>query len=564
MYILGLAGYNHDAAVAVVKDGELIAAAMEERFTRVKHQDGFPRQAIQYCLKEAGITEHDLDHVIYANNLWGLRGFKRILPYVKNIVKSPLYSSGFVIKDIYDRMWITFLMKTVARQGRRAQIHCLDHHLAHMASSFFVAPFDSSAIFSIDSMGDGDTTVLGDGTGNRIRKLSVVNYPHSIAESYCCVTNYFGFRTQDEYKVMGLSSYGKPVYYDKLKKLVQFTDDGGYRIDTDYFWTSRKPGRFEGYVSPKFIEEFGPQRQPGEKLEERHHHIAASLQKLYEETVFHGLRHLHKITRDKRLCLSGGGALNSVMNGKITLETPFEEVYIPPAPGDEGGAIGSAFYLSNDLLKGRKSFVMKTAFFGPAFSDDEIERALKEAKSPYRCSQNVAAETAALIAKGNIVGWFQGRMEWGARALGARSILADPTRADMTDIVNSYVKHREDFRPFAPSVLKERAKEFFLDIDLSPFMSFVTSVRPDKAKMIPAVVHVDGTARLQTVEKDLNPLYWKVIREFENLTGVPVVLNTSFNVKGEPVVCTPRDAIRCYYSTGIDCLVIGSFILAKT
>src|SRR5581483_1483535 len=398
--------------------------------------------AVRYCLTEAGVTEKDVDTVAYANNLWRPSGFKRTLHYATNVLKAPTHSTGFVVRDLYTRMWITYLMNR-ATDGR-ASLQFVDHHLAHMASAFLVSPFDSAALFSIDSSGDGDTTVLGHGQGTRLRKLRVVNYPHAIAEVYCCVTNYLGFRTQDEYKVMGLASYGEPTFYDRLRKLVEWLPDGRYRVDPDYFLTHTHPGRFAGYVSKKFIDEFGPARQPDADITARDRDFAASLQKLFEETVFHCLRHLHTLTGETRLCLSGGGALNCVTSGKIRSETPFTEVWVPPAPGDDGGAVGAAAMMS--IANGReRSWSMESAYFGPQFSDEQIEHTLREAKATYRRVNDVAAETAALLAKGHIVGWFQGRMELGARALGARSILADPTRAEMTDIVNRDVKHREDF-----------------------------------------------------------------------------------------------------------------------
>lgn len=563
-YILGISGFHHDATAALVKDGQPIASAEEERFTRVKYQEGFPAKSIQYCLREARIGIQEVDHIVYANNLWGVSGLRKMLHYLKNFFKAPVYTSGFTVRDLYTRLWITFLMRNERHRGAgRAALHFCDHHMAHMASTFLVSPYDKAAILSLDSMGDGDSGVLAHGTGTKIRRLATVRYPNSIPEVYCCVTNYLGFRTQDEYKVMGLASYGEPRYYDKFRKLVEFRDDGTYAIDKSYFVTHYKPGRYAGYVSEKFVREFGPLRQPDEEITERHKDLAASLQKVYEETVFHMLRHLHRLTGETRLCLAGGGALNSVANGKIPVETPFREVYVPPAPGDAGGALGAAFFISNCLLKEPRSFELRTAYWGPGFTEEEIRKALDEAKLTYRRSDHVAKDAAALLAEGNILGWFQGRMELGARALGSRSILADPTRAEMTDIVNKYVKHREDFRPFAPSVLKDRSGEFFADITESPFMTFVCRARKDKAHLIPAVVHVDGTARLQTVEQDVCPLYYELILEFEKLRGVPVILNTSFNVKGEPIVCTPRDAIRCYYSTGIDCLVMGPYILVK-
>ncbi len=583
MHILGVGGFSHDSAACIIKDGKIVAAGMEERFTRRKHEGGVPHKAIEFCLKSAGITREELDHVAFYMNP-RKRLFNRIPYRLKTMLKSPRYGLAYLLYEIYHNANYVFGFKGKFKTkdpSKQPKLHFLDHHTSHCASSFFVSPFEEAALLSIDYIGEWASTIMGVGKGNKVNKISAINYPQSLGTVYSGLTDYLGFlRASDEYKVMGLASYGEPkTYVDKFRDIIKLTDDGRYKIDLSYFQYHYMPGSSLGYMSKKFIEYFGPPRKKDDPIVDRHKDIAAALQKRLEEVAAHLCRHLYEISgKPKNLCLAGGVALNSVMNGRLLEDTPFTNIYVQPAAGDDGIAIGASYYVYNHLLNMPRNFVMERADFGPEFSDEQIEKILKIAKIPYTKVDDPAVAAAKLIADGEIVGWFQGRMEFGPRALGHRSILADPTREDMKDILNLYVKHREDFRPFAPSVCEESFNEYFIrggesklksaDSDQiypppSPFMLFVFDVKEDKKSKIPAVTHVDGTARVQTVNKDESPLYYKLIKEFEKIKGVPVVLNTSYNIKGEPIVCAPQDAIRCFFGTGMDQLVIGNFVIDK-
>jgi len=562
MNIIGIGGYSHDSAACLLQDGKLIAAAMEERFTRRKHEGGIPVKAIQYCLEEGGISLEDVDYIGTYMNPW-LRLRKRIPYRSKMFFRSPKYSLSYLLYEIYHNA--SYLFETRAlRKNSRTKIFFLPHHPMHAASAFFVSPFDKAALFTIDYIGEMCTTFAGLGEGKKITRLWEVEYPHSLGVIYSAITDYLGFmRAEDEYKVMGLAAYGEPTYYDEFSKMVRITPDGRYKVDLSYFIYHYKPGSQLGYVSEKFIKQFGSPRKKGEEIQKRHMDIAASLQKVLEDRVLEMLEILYEKTKIKNLCIAGGVGLNSVMNGRIQRESPFTNVYVQPAASDDGIAIGTAFYIYHQILGKERNFTMEHAFWGPSYSLREVEKEMELCKLQYKKLDNVEKTTAQLVAEGNVVGWFQGRMEFGPRALGARSILADPTRGDMKDIVNKYIKHREEFRPFAPSVLEEKAGEYFLGCKKSPFMLFVYPVKEDKRELVPAITHVDGTARVQTVNRDTAPRYYRMIEEFEKIKGVPVVLNTSFNVKGEPIVCSPKDAIRCFYSTGMDALVIENFLIKK-
>ena len=416
---------------------------------------------------------------------------------------------------------------------------------------------------TIDSRGEWATSVYYHGRGNTLEPLHRVNLPHSIGILYLCTTHYLGFETGDEYKVMGLAAYGEPRYRDRFRRVVRCGSDGNYRLDTSYFTVQHSPGRFEGYVSKRFIELFGPAREPGAEITQAHKDIAASLQATLEDVVFQMLGFLHQKTGSTNLCLAGGVAQNSVMCGRITDQTPFERVFIQPAAGDNGCSMGAAAWVAHQVLGRARGPGFPGCDLGPDYDDEEILALLEIAKLPYRRCDDVAVEAARRVADGKIVGWFQGRMEWGSRALGFRSILADVTNPEMTDIVNRSVKHREDFRPFAPACIADRASEYFEHDSESPYMLRVFRAKPRAKEVMPAIVHVDGSARLQTVTADQNPLFHRLLVQLDALTGVPCVLNTSFNVKGEPIVCSPMDAIKCWSSTGIDTLVIGSFLLDK-
>lgn len=561
MNVLGIGGYSHDSAAALVCDGNLVAAVAEERLTRVKHQGGPPTRAVQYCLDTAGLRIEEIDHV-GAYMRPGLRLARR-LPYrLTQIPKAPIYSLGYMGYEIAHNAQYMADMRRLA--GPRAQLHYLDHHPAHAASSYLVSPFESAALLSIDYIGEMTATWFGVGNGLDIEPLHEIRYPHSLGVFYSAITDYLGFqRASDEYKVMGLASYGRPEAYDAMREIIRQREVDGYDFDLRYVAYQYQPGSRKGYFNERFYKKFGPPRKPGEPIEDRHKIIAASAQKVLEETVLTLCRWLHKSTGKTDLCLAGGVALNCSMNGRIQRETPFERVFVQPAAGDDGIAIGGAFRLSYDYTGATREYVMRDARLGPEFSDEAIRDALDIAKIRHEKPDDIVESTADLLAEGKIVGWFQGRMEFGPRALGARSILADPTRADMQDLINKYVKHREEFRPFAPSVIRERAGDFFEGSDESPFMLFVYPVKPEARTLLPAITHVDGTARVQTVDRDVMPDYHRLLTAFERRRGVPVLLNTSFNVMGEPVVHTPADALRCFFSTGMDALALGPYLVTK-
>jgi len=561
--ILGIGGYSHDASACLIRYGRLIAAVEEERFTRLKHQPGFPHKAIEYCLKEAGITPREIDHIAFY--MHPIRGFgNRIWHHVRQMPRFPIYSAGYLVEQSYRRGWAWFELNQLRKLGGgRARIHFVEHHLAHGASSFHVSPFDCAAVLVLDGLGEWTTTTLAIGEGTQLRKLREVKYPHSLGALYGSVTNHLGFKTGDEYKVMGLASFGRPIYLQEMRDLVRLRDDGTFGLNTDYFTFHVQPGRYEGYVSQMFVGRFGPPRKSDESLDQKHVDMAASLQALLEEVVLHIARYLHTETGSENLCIAGGVALNSVMNYRLATGTPFQNIYIQPTANDAGTSLGAAYYVYHAILGHPRCFVMEHAYWGPEYTDDQIHALLEECKVSYSICNDPADVAARLVAEGKIVGWFQGRLEWGPRALGSRSILADPTRPDMTDVVNKYVKHREDFRPFAPSVLEEYGDEYFVNYHPSPYMLEVFPVKPAARQKIPAVVHVDGTSRIQTVSRKTNPLYWRMIDRFRQLKGVPIVLNTSFNVRGEPIVNTPREALRCFYATGMDALVIGRYMIDK-
>ncbi len=561
MNILGIGGYSHDSAAALVCDGELVAAVAEERLTRVKHQGGIPRKAVQYCLDTAGITSDEIDCVTgYMKP--GLRVMRRVPYRLSQMFRSPKYSTAYIGYEFIHNAQYMMGMRSLC--GKKAKLHYMEHHPAHAASAFLLSPFDKAALLTLDYIGEFAVTWMGVGEGTRMRCLQSFNYPNSLGVFYSALTDYLGFlRASDEYKVMGLASYGEPEYYDDFRKIISSMDDGKYNIDLSWLQCHYLPGSRLGYFSRKFIDRFGIPRKKGEPVEERHMNIAASVQRVLEDVVLEMLRELHKKTGLDKLCMAGGVALNSAMNGRLLRESPFDDIYIQPASGDDGIAIGGAYQLYHDLTGADRCCVMRNALLGPGYSNDEIKAFLDGSKIKYETPESLEDRTAELIADGNIVGWFQGRMEFGPRALGSRSILADPTRSEMKDLLNKYVKHREDFRPFAPSCLEERAGEFFEGCSSSPFMLFVYPVKEDKKSVLPAITHIDGTARVQTVAKDVNPRYYKMIEAFERKRGVPVVLNTSFNVMGEPIVNTPSDAVRCFYSTGIDALAIGDYVVIK-
>ncbi|HUL73824.1 MAG TPA: carbamoyltransferase C-terminal domain-containing protein [Vicinamibacterales bacterium] len=582
MFILGINAYHGDVSAALVRDGELVAAVEEERFRRIKHVAGFPREAIRQCLAIAGITGRDLDHVAVSRD-------PRANVARKAWYAATVLPTGQLLRDRANNYrQVGAIPDTLAEAlglapgEKRPQIHWVEHHPAHLASTFFVSPFETAAVCAIDGFGDFVSTSWAIGRGSSLEVIERTYFPHSLGMLYLAITQYLGFmKYGDEFKVMGLAPYGMPDYVKPIRELVRLLPGGQFELDLSYFthwsggsgmtWTDGEPvlGRV---FSDKLESALGPARKPNEPLTIRHEAIAASLQVVFEEATFHILNGLYEATKIPRLCLAGGCAMNSVANGKIRAKTPFTDVYIQPAAGDNGTALGAAFWVWNQVLAQPRKFVMRHAYFGPAFSREEIERSVAERAGEMRrrgCAVKLVEDTTALcqetarrIAEGQIVGWFQGRMEWGARALGNRSILADPRRANMREVINSKIKFREKFRPFAPSVLEDAHAEYFEGSAPDPFMIHVYPVQRAKREVIPAVTHIDGSGRLQTVSRGTNPVYWQLLDAFRQRTGVPIVLNTSFN-ENEPIVHRPEEALDCFLRTRMDALVLGDYLITK-
>ena len=578
MYILGINAYHGNASAAIVADGRLIAAVEEERFNRVKYAAGFPSAAIRYCLDAAGITLREVDHIAIPRNPWARLGTKllyalRMPSFARERVKVMARFVGIpeALAQSFD----------IAPEKIRAKYHRIEHHQAHLASTFFVSRFEQAALLSADGLGDFASTMWGTGLGNRMHIDGAIAFPHSLGMYYTAVSQYLGFRKfGDEYKVMGLAAYGEPAYLDEFRHIVRTNGGVGFRLGLNYFKHHRtgpemtwrdadKTPELGAMFSDYMAERLGPVRDPAEPVEKVHRDGAASLQARLEEVLFEMLRALHAQTKQKAVCLAGGVAFNCVANGKIFDQTPFEQIFVQPAAGDAGLAIGAAYFVHHQTLGQPRAFVMDNAYWGPDYSPEQIRSAVAASRLQDEGMEvselhekMIAKEAAKEIAAGKILGWFQGRAEWGPRALGNRSIVADPRRPDMKDILNARIKHREMFRPFAPSVLAEATGEYFEKSEPCPFMTQAYSVRPEKRAAIPAPTHVDGTGRLQTVTQEANPRYWGLIREFANLTGVPVVLNTSFN-DNEPIVCRPEEAIECFLRTKMDVLVLGDILVRK-
>ena len=570
MKILGLNAFHGDASAALLSDGQLIAAIEEERLNRIKHWAGFPNLAASACLN--GTDRNEIAHLAISRNPFAHIGrkvfyaaarpasWRRSMSRVSNIVQITRLNSerpGTVLSEL-----------------KRARIHKVEHHRAHLASAFFASPFEEAAVVSVDGFGDYSSVQWGVGRGNRIDRLGSVLFPHSLGILYTAFTQFLGFpKYGDEYKMMGLAAYGAPRFAPQIRRIVK-TESGSCRLDLDYFthhsqgvkmtWDGGAP-ESGSVFSRKMIEVFGSSREPGAEITERHADLAASVQTVLEENYFALLNHVYQRTGQKALCLAGGVALNCAANGKIFDQTPFRDIYIQPASNDAGTSIGAALSVWHERLHQPRSFVMRHAYYGPESSDREIHAELEAAGVAYRhvSEAELVAETAAEIAAGKVVGWFQGRMEFGPRALGNRSILADPRRADMKDLLNSRIKHREHFRPFCPSVLSEAVSDFFETAYPSPFMVMAYRIKSRRLQDIPAVAHADGTGRLQTVDRESNPLYWKLIRRFGEITGVPILLNTSFN-ENEPIVRTPAQALDCFLRTRMDVLAMGRYIILKS
>jgi carbamoyltransferase len=590
MYILGVSCYYHDSAAVLIEDGMLVAAAEEERFTRKKHDFGFPQHAIDFCLRQAAITGQDLDYVVFYEK--PLLKFERIM--MTTLGTFPRSWSTFresMITWFDEKLWIkSQILDRLSIPVEKLLF--VEHHLSHAASAFFCSPFEEAAILTCDGVGEWTTTALGraradwDGTGrNEIELFSEVKFPHSLGLLYSAFTAYLGFRVNSgEYKVMGMAPYGQPRYLDKLYQLIEVASDGSFVLNMDYFAFHHST---QNTFNSRFVDLFGPPRvhesefftprthpeRDGDTARQNQYHadIAASIQHVTEETLLRMAQCAYERTGLKRLCMAGGVALNSVANGRILKETPFEEVYIQPAAGDSGGALGAALYVYHALLGKPRRFTLEHCFWGEEYSVDEMRGALDERGFSYERvedEEELADITVDALVDGKVVGWYQGRFEWGPRALGNRSILADPRRAEMKDIVNLKIKFREPFRPFAPVVLEERAEEYFDLCELSRhyparFMLLVTQIPEDKREVIPAVSHVNGSGRLQTIRREWNPRYYRVVEKFGGATGVPVLLNTSFNLRGEPIVNTPSDALNTFSKSGIDLLVLDRFLVRK-
>ena len=567
MHILGFDCYGHDSAAAIVRDGEMLGLVEEERFLRKKHVADFPRHSIQWCCDVAGIKPAELDHIVY---YWDpkLARVERLMHLLRYFPKSLGLIKSRGDKERLMRQLPQTLKQELGLTGK-TKIHFANHHLCHAASSFLTSPFEESAILTIDAAGEWECTWMGVGKGLDMTCLKTQHFPNSLGLLYGAVTEFLGFRfASGEGKVMGVAPYGDPQRFIKeFRDIVKTKPEGEYEIDLSYF-TYHYLGR-PRWFSKKFYDTFGQPRDENEKdFSQYHMDIAAALQLRTEEIGLHMAKWLREKTGLNKVCLAGGVCLNSVMNGRILLEGVFDEVIVQPAANDAGTALGGCYWLWNTVMRNPRSYVFEHAYFGPWIEDNEIESAIKktltaDVEVDHKKVDNVSALAAQMLADGKIIGWIQGRMEMGPRALGNRSILADPRSNEMKDLLNARVKFREGFRPFAPSILEDKTGQWFSSNYPSPYMILVYDVLEDKRPLIPAVTHVDGTGRVQSVSKKHNPRYYSLIQEFEKITGVPIVLNTSFNIRGEPIVYQPEQAIECFLKTGMDALFIGDYVLIK-
>lgn len=560
MNILGISSDYHDAAACLLRDGAIIAAAQEERFTRKKHDQEFPTHAIRYCLKEGRITSKDLDYIGFYDK--PIVKFERMLStYVATFPRS--FGSFQKAMPIWLRQKLWIKDRIQRELGYSGQILFGEHHQSHAASCFLVSPFKEAAILTVDGVGEWSTATYGVGRENQVDLFFELRFPHSLGLLYSAFTYYLGFKVNSaEYKVMGLAPYGEPKYFDLImKELVDLKEDGSFKMNMKYFSYIHGLTMTNGQFSRLFG---GPPRDGEGPLDQRHKDIAASVQRATEHVMLRMATHLQRTTGQKNLCMAGGVALNCVANGRILRECPYQDIFIQPAAGDAGGAVGVAAFIYHSLLGKPREHPWKHAYLGPEFSNEEIREYLTANGIPFRVYEKpeLLARTAQLIADQQVIGWFQGRMEFGPRALGNRSIIADARNPRNKDVVNLKIKFRESFRPFAPTVLLDRVNEYFELDRPSPYMLLVAQVRSDK-RVIPSVTHIDGSARIQTISREENPLYYDLISEFDRLTGCPVIINTSFNVRGEPIVCTPHEAYLCFMRTNMDFLVMGHFLLDK-
>ena len=567
MYNLGISCYYHDSAAALLKDGHVVAAIEEERFSRKKFDDSFPKMAIEWCLKEAKITPSEIHSVAFYDK--PVLKFERLLDNYLAVSPRGLFSFLDTIpKWLHKRLWIKNDI-TKSLKGFKGDIIFPEHHMSHAAHTFYTSPFDESAILTVDGVGEWTTTSFGYAKNNSIKLTNDIRWPHSLGLFYSAFTYFLGFQVNEgEYKLMGLSAYGKPKYYDLiLDNLIDVKKDGSIHLDMSYFAFHYD----KVMTNDLFAKLFGiSPRKKEEKAEQIHFDIGASAQKVLEDILLKMVNHVYEKFKMKNLCLGGGVALNGVANYRILKESSFDNVHIPPSPGDAGSAVGCAQYLyhihhNNQRIveKDMGKTIWENVYVGTSYNDEKITEFLDSKKISYEKLERteLLKKTAQLIADGNIVGWYQGKMEWGPRALGCRSILADPRKAEMKDILNEKIKHRESFRPFAPSILEEYVSEYFEIDRSSPYMLIVVPVK--KPEKIPAVTHVDGTARLQTVNKDANPLYYDLINEFYKITGIPVIINTSMNVMGEPIVNTPEQAYQMIVKTDMDCIAMGNNLIYR-
>ena len=575
MKILGLNAYHGDASACLLIDGQVVSATEEERIRRIKHWAGFPSEAIKFCLEDAGLTLQDIDVITISRDPYANFSLK-VLSALKNRLSlgniKDRVSNIRKASNIEDEFRIHFPEQFSKMKAKFVNV---EHHRSHLASAFFVSPFEESAVLSIDGFGDFSSVMTSYGKGNQLTVLDKVNYPHSLGVFYTAFTQYLGFpHYGDEYKVMGLAPYGKALYKEQVRQVIELTSDGLFKLNLNYFnhtrngvnmtWTDGIPF-VDTMYSNQFVKSFGPARGKEEELSQYHKDLAASVQAVTEEVIFHMAEHLRLKTKSENLCLAGGVGQNSVANGKIILNTGFKNLYIPPAAHDAGTSIGSALYYYHQTEKNKRTLVSKTGYYGYKATKEEIEETLTRNNVAFQYFEDREALIDIVtdrIIDGQVIGWYQGRAEFGPRALGHRSIIADPRRNDAKEILNLKIKRRESFRPFAPSILIEKVPDYFEQTDEVPFMEKVFIIKPEMRDKIPAVTHVDGTGRLQSVDKLNEPIYHRLIERFNEKTGVPILLNTSFN-ENEPIVNTPQEALDCYLRTKMDVLVMDNFYIAR-